>query len=191
MFMANKKKNVKKSGKQEKPKKGEKKEKEALGTIKAEKKTKLTSEGIVRIINTDVSAALPLSRALYDIKGVGLRYNLAIAKVFEEQTKIPPTTPIGKLTEEQLELLEDITRNPTKYGIPKWFVNKPADLWDGTAKHLLGGDLIFNDKEELDRLAKVRHRKAIRRLKGLPVRGQKTKAGFRHRGTVVGVIKSK
>jgi len=156
-----------------------------------DKKSKLSSEGIVRIVDTDVSAAVPVFRALGDIKGIGIRYNTAVARIFEEKTKVASTTPLGKLTEQQVALLEDIVKDPIKFGAPQWFVNKPVDLWDGKTKHLLGSDLMFNNKEELDRLAKVKHRKAIRRMRGLPVRGQKTKAGFRNKGKAVGVAKKK
>lgn len=148
-----------------------------------------SSEGIVRIIDTDVSAGKSVQTVLGKIKGIGTRYNVAVARVFELKTKLPPTTKIGKLDEKQMALLDDIAKNPLNYGFPSWFVNKPEDIWDGKAKHLLGSELMFNGKEELDRLGKMRHRKAIRRVKGLPVRGQKTKSGFRGKGRSIGVVK--
>ncbi len=157
---------------------------------KDERKVKQAgSEGIVRIVDTDVSASVPISRSLGDIKGMGIRYNALIARIFENKTKVEPSTQIGKLTDEQILILEDIIKDPVKYKIPKWFVNKPVDIWDGSQKHLLGSELLFNDKEELDRLGKIKHRKALRRVRGLPVRGQRTKSGFRHRRKAVGVVK--
>ena len=183
---------------EEKPK-GKKGNKDDAVEVKVEKEKKAfvpkpqkieSSEGIVRIIDTDVSAGKSVQTVLGKIKGIGTRYNVAVARVFELKTKLPPTTKIGKLDEKQLALLEDLAKNPLNHGFPQWFVNKSEDIWDGKAKHLLGSDLIFNDKEELDRLGKMKHRKAIRRMRGLPVRGQKTKAGFRGKGRSVGVVKA-
>ncbi|MDD4983488.1 MAG: 30S ribosomal protein S13 [Candidatus ainarchaeum sp.] len=184
--------------KEEKQGKGNDKNKDRDSTeVKTEKKAYVpkpqkieSSEGIVRIVDTDVSAGKSVQTVLGKIKGIGTRYNVAVARIFELKTKLPPTTKIGKLDEKQLALLEDIAKNPLNHGFPNWFVNKPEDVWDGKAKHLLGSDLLFNDKEELDRLGKMRHRKAIRRMRGLPVRGQKTKAGFRGKGRSVGVVKA-
>ncbi len=81
-------------------------------------------------------------------------------------------------------------RNPGNYNIPSHMFNRRSDPQTGENKHLIGSELRFAIKSDVDLLRKTRSYKGIRHELGLPVRGQRTRSSFR-KGAIVGVIKKK
>ena len=50
---------------------------------------------------------------------------------------IDSTKRAGELTREEEESIVDCVENPLKYGIPKWFVNRPHDYATGAYKQVI------------------------------------------------------
>jgi len=143
---------------------------------------------IVRIANTDVDGNKHLVTALLKIKGVGHQFANMVCFL----SKIDKTRKTGYLTEEEIKKLDEIVRNPAKYGCPTWMLNRRHDYEDGKDKHLLLSDLSFTQDNDIKRLRKIKSYRGIRHARGLPVRGQRTKANFRkQKGKVTGVKKKK
>lgn len=75
---------------------------------------------LLRIIGTSIEGHRRLEFGLSKIRGIGRRLATAIIRV----SGLDPNIRIGLLTEEQQEKLVEIIRDPVKYGIPKWMVNR-------------------------------------------------------------------
>lgn len=140
---------------------------------------------IIRIAGTDLDGAKKLVSALTKIKGIGVSLAEAIVKA----TGLDPNTRIGFLTEGDVKKIEDALKEPTKYGIPNWLVNRPKDFETGKSRHLIGPDLILRVKSDIDFMQKIRSWKGIRHSLGLKVRGQRTRTTGRF-GKAVGVRKA-
>lgn len=140
---------------------------------------------IIRVAGTDLDGAKKLVPALTKIKGIGVSLAEAIVKA----TGLDPNTRIGFLTEGDVKKIEDALRDPTKYGIPNWLVNRPKDFETGKSRHLIGPDLILRVKSDIDFMQKIRSWKGIRHSLGLKVRGQRTRTTGRF-GKAVGVRKA-
>ncbi|MBC7111537.1 MAG: 30S ribosomal protein S13, partial [Methanothermobacter sp.] len=96
----------------------------------------------------------------------------------------------GYLSDEEIERLEEAIKNPAKYNIPSWMINRRNDYETGEDKHLIESDLEMCLREDLNRMRKTRSYKGRRHELGLPVRGQRTKSTFR-KGSSVGVRRKK
>jgi hypothetical protein len=81
-------------------------------------------------------------------------------------------------------------KNPLKYGIPRYMLNRRIDPVTGEDMHLISSQLRFIVKSDIDAMRKMRSYKGIRHELGLPVRGQRTRTSFRG-GRAVGVAKKK
>jgi small subunit ribosomal protein S13 len=94
------------------------------------------------------------------------------------------------LSEKQQERLIEIIKEPVKYGIPTWMVNRQKDLRTGEDRHISGTDLELMMKFDIDRMKRTRSWKGIRHMYGLKVRGQRTRTTGRG-GLVVGFYQAK
>jgi len=141
---------------------------------------------IVRIARKDLNGNKTIEHAITDIKGVGKAFAKAIVSVlgFDGQKRI------GYLSEDEITKLEEALKNPEKYDIPHWMMNRRQDYETGQEKHLIEADLEMSLREDLNRLKKIRSYRGIRHELGLPVRGQRTKSTFR-KGQSVGVRRRK
>jgi small subunit ribosomal protein S13 len=175
---------VKEAGKKkEKPKEEKKKE------MPKAKKIRKRHEGIreiVRISEVNLDGNKKLGVALLGVKGIGksLAQNIVVA------SGLDPNMLLGSLNEEQIKKLEDAINNPSKYGIPKFMLNRRLEPATGEDQHLVSSRLRFAVKSDIDFMRKIRSYKGIRHELGLPVRGQRTRTSFRG-GRAVGVSKSK
>jgi len=140
---------------------------------------------IVRVAGTDLDGSKKLVPALAKIRGIGVSLAEAIVKV----TGLDPDKRIGFLTEGDIKKIEDVLKEPIKYGIPNWLVNRPKDFETGQPRHFIGPDLILRVKSDIDFMQKIRSWKGIRHSLGLKVRGQRTKTTGRF-GKAVGVRKA-
>jgi small subunit ribosomal protein S13 len=143
---------------------------------------------IVRIGQVDLPGDKPIKIALKKIKGVGFNLaNMACNLAGIEKGK-----KTGELNEGEIKKLSEILTNPKDNGIPAWLWNRRKDYETGEDKHLLIGTLDFVKDNTIKRLRGIKCYAGTRHSKGLPVRGQRTKANFRRsKGKVVGVAKKK
>jgi small subunit ribosomal protein S13 len=137
---------------------------------------------LVRISRKDVDGNKKIEYALTDIKGVGLSLSrsLAIAMGFDLDKKI------GYISDEEIVKIEEALKDPQRYNIPKWMLNRQDDYVTGETTHLIESDLDMMLRDDLNRMKKTRSYKGRRHEVGLPVRGQRTKSTFR-KGSSVGV----
>lgn len=143
-----------------------------------------TLRHITRIANTDLKGTQQTLYALPNVKGIGLMYAHAVCKV----AGIDGARKIGSLTDEELKRIEDIIKNPTKFGIPEWLLDRRKDPETGLDKHLVTNDLIFVQDNDIKLMKKMKCWKGVRHMLGQPVRGQKTRSNFRKgKGNVMGV----
>ncbi len=130
---------------------------------------------IVRVANVDIPGNKAISVALTKIKGIG--YNLADVACL--LAGISKGEKAGNLSDAQLQRLNDVINSPAGSNVSPWFLNRRKDYETGKNIHLLTGTLSFVHENDLKRLKKIRSLRGIRHMKGLPVRGQRTKSNFR------------
>ena len=140
--------------------------------------------GIIRLAEVDLPGEKKVRHAILHIKGV----SHSLAHIVPQLAGIDPNVMVGSLTDEQLDKLEDVVRNPQKYGVPIFMLNRRNDLFLGGDRHLVSSDLTMQQKADIDFMKKIRAYRGIRHELGLPVRGQRTRSSFRT-GVRVGVVK--
>jgi len=141
---------------------------------------------VVRIARTDLDGTLELERALSDIKGVGQRFARAVIQA----AGLSPHQRMGYVTDADVAKIEEVLKDPVKSGIPGWMVNRRKDITTGQDKHLVGADLEFQLRTDIDGLMKIRSWRGVRHSLGLKVRGQRTRSTGRT-GRAVGVTRKK
>ncbi|ADL58118.1 30S ribosomal protein S13 [Methanothermobacter thermautotrophicus] len=141
---------------------------------------------MVRIARKDIDGNKTMENALTSIKGVGK----ALSRAIIMSAGYDLNQRIGYLSDEEIERLEEAIKNPAKYNIPSWMINRRNDYETGEDKHLIESDLDMCLREDLNRMRKTRSYKGRRHELGLPVRGQRTKSTFR-KGSSVGVRRKK
>ncbi|RLG18432.1 30S ribosomal protein S13 [Candidatus Micrarchaeota archaeon] len=144
--------------------------------------------GIVRLAGKDIRGELPIQRALLQVRGVGERLSAVLGDVATEQLKLSDDTVIGLLTEEQMNRLEEILSNPAKYGVPGYLLNRQKDSETGTDRHLIGTDVRFIMRQDVEKEKNLNTWKGYRHLYGQKVRGQHTRTTGRT-GMTVGVLR--
>ena len=141
---------------------------------------------IVRIASVDIKGDLKLPYALATIKGIG--YTTAMAVI--RSLGLDPNMKVGFLTEEQIKRLDEVLRDITKLGLPSWLYNRRKDYETGLDKHLIGNELIYYARRDIEREIKIGSWRGIRHKLGYKVRGQRTRTTGRL-GMTVGVTKKK
>ncbi|MBN2202664.1 MAG: 30S ribosomal protein S13 [Candidatus Aenigmarchaeota archaeon] len=141
---------------------------------------------IVRVSEVNLDGNKKLGNAIMGVKGIGktLANQIVIVSGYD------PNSPLGLLKEDDVKKIEDAINNPSKYGIPRFMLNRRSDPITGEDNHLVSSKLKFAVKSDIDALKKMRCYKGIRHEIGLPVRGQRTRTSFRG-GRAVGVAKKK
>jgi small subunit ribosomal protein S13 len=139
---------------------------------------------ILRIMGTDVQGTLKTSYAVAQVKGVSASLSNAILK----KAGVNPDLRVGFLTESDVSKIEDVIREPAKYGIPSWMFNRRKDVDSGKDTHLLSADLAFKIKTDIDGAKEIRSWRGYRHAYSLKVRGQRTKTTGRA-GKALGVKK--
>ncbi len=139
---------------------------------------------IIRFAGADIKGTQPVTYALTNVKGVGIK----LANAIIEKSGISPETRMGFLSNADVEKIEDVITNPVNYGIPVWLLNRQKDVETGKDIHLLGTDLIVQNKSDIDQMKQIRSWKGFRHSYGLKVRGQRTKSTGR-KGKAIGVKK--
>lgn len=141
---------------------------------------------IVRVAHTDIMGNISLYHALTRIRGVGYSFANAICN----STEIERTKKIGALSDQELNKIDECIKDPKKYHIPEWLVNRKRDNETGLNLHLTGPALKLRVEQDIKNIKRLKTYKGVRHSMGQPVRGQRTKAHFR-KGTAIGVQRSK
>lgn len=141
---------------------------------------------IVRITDKDIDGSLRAVYALKRIQGISVSLANAILKT----AGIDPQMRAGFLTEAEIERIEEIIKDPAKYGIPSWLLNRRKDLETGRDLHLIGADLALSVKMDIERMKEIKSWRGYRHAYGLKVRGQRTRTTGR-KGKTIGVKKKK
>ena len=180
--------------KEEKPKKDKKEEQKVdkkSEQTKKEKKKKSDPEHdddfkyIVRIANTDIDGDKKIIHGLTSIKGIGRHMSVLIA----EHVDIDLNTKLGNLTDSQIENIKNTIEEVIEKA-PKWMLNHRKDYETGEDLHLIGPDIDMKLRDEINIKKKIRCYRGIRHERGLPVRGQRTRANNRT-GLTLGVSKKR
>ncbi|NHJ39812.1 MAG: 30S ribosomal protein S13 [Asgard group archaeon] len=141
---------------------------------------------LVRISGTDIRGDKHVINGLTMIRGIGPR----MANMVLKKAEIPPNTFIGLLTEDQVKKIDEIIKDPTKFGIPNWFVNHIKERTSGQDIHITGSTLALYERNDVDRLKKLRTYRGVKHAVGHKVRGQRTKSTGRG-GRSLGVSRKK
>lgn len=137
---------------------------------------------ILRITGTDVDGTLKMPYALKRIKGV----NFNLANALLKKAEINPEKRAGFLTEAEIERIEKIIKEPTRFGLPNWLLNRRKDLETGKDLHLIRADLDLRTKMDIRQMKEIKSWRGYRHAYGLKVRGQRTRTTGR-KGKAVGV----
>lgn len=141
---------------------------------------------LVRLIDVDIHGNKPLRVGMCRVKGVSHALANAVCKI----KNLDPQKQIGYFTDKELEGVEDVIKNPLKYDIPVFMLNRRRDFETGQDKHIISSEVPLTKELDVKRMRMMRSYKGHRHGKNLPVRGQRTKAHFRH-GASLGVAKKK
>ena len=140
---------------------------------------------LVRIAGRDLDGGKKLIAALSDLRGVG--YNFA--NVITQKLSLDPRVRVGTLSDEQVKEIESAIQSASRMVLPKWYYNRRNDPETGEARQLLGSDLDFIQKNDVEDEKNIQSWKGIRHGLGLKVRGQRTRTTGR-KGRTVGVRKA-
>ncbi|BAA80738.2 30S ribosomal protein S13P [Aeropyrum pernix K1] len=141
---------------------------------------------IVRIAGVDIDGDLKLPYGLASIKGIGYTTAMAVIRMLG----LDPEKKVGFLTEEEIRRLDEVLRDITQLGLPKWLYNRRKDYETGKDLHLIGSELIFYARRDIEREMKIGSWRGIRHKYGLKVRGQRTRTTGRL-GMTIGVRKKR
>lgn len=140
---------------------------------------------IVRIADTDLNGEKKVVHALTAIKGINFRLSTVIADL----AGVNRCEKMGNLPDDKIEKIKEVISNLNKY-VPSWMVNRRKDFYTGNDIHLIGADIDFAKREDINRLRKIRTYRGIRHELGLPVRGQRTRSNGR-KGLALGVSRKR
>lgn len=140
---------------------------------------------LVRISGKDLEGGKKLIVGLSDLKGVG--YNFA--NVITSKLGLDPRVRLGTLSDEQVKEIEAAIQATSRSALPKWYYNRRNDPDTGEARQILGSDLDFIQKNDIEDEKNIRSWKGVRHSLGLKVRGQRTRTTGR-KGRTVGVRKA-
>ena len=135
---------------------------------------------IIRLGDKDIKGEVPMGHALTKPKGSSFMFANAICKVLNLDIK----KQCGAYDLKEIEKIEDAIRNPSKYNIPTWLMNRRKDRETGEDKHLLSSDLDLTKQFDIRAMRKIKSYRGVRHAAGSKkVRGQSTKSTGRT-GTV-------
>ncbi|MDI6847078.1 MAG: 30S ribosomal protein S13 [Candidatus Bathyarchaeia archaeon] len=137
---------------------------------------------ILRISDADIDGTLKAPYALTKINGI----NLNLANAILKKAGINPDVRAGFLTETEVKKIEEIIKEPTKFELPNWLLNRRKDLETGKDIHLISADLTLKTKMDIDQMKGIKSWRGYRHAYGLKARGQRTRTTGR-KGRAVGV----
>lgn len=138
---------------------------------------------IVRIASSDIDGQKRAVIGLQSIKGVGKR----VAEIIAKKANVDPEAKFGNLPDEKVKEIEQLVTSYVEYA-PNWVVNRQMDYETGADMHLIGNDLDFIQKDDINRLKMIRCYRGVRHDTHHKVRGQRTRSNGR-KGLTMGVQK--
>jgi len=144
--------------------------------------------GILRIAGKDVDGGLPVREAIARVKGIGSTLAVNLSRIIEQQLKLDASAPIGALNDQQIEEIEGLMKNPAKFGVPAFLLNRQKNDDTGTATHVVMNDLIFANRQDIQKEKEIKSWVGWRHSIGQKVRGQHNRTTGRS-GMTVGVMK--
>ena len=144
--------------------------------------------GIVRLAGCDLRGSLPLRRAITSVKGIGINLGKVVSEIACQQLGMNDKTMIGELSEQEVDKLEHIMRNPTDFGVPVRMLNRQKDLFTGNNLHYISSDLVYIVRQDVDHEKDAYTWRGYRHTYGQKVRGQRTRSTGRT-GMTVGVLR--
>jgi small subunit ribosomal protein S13 len=145
---------------------------------------------IVRIAGSTLNGDFELSHAIARVKGIGYNMAHAVSLAIERKLGINPGIKIGTLSEQQIESIESILKNPGANDVPGFLLNRRKDMETGTDMHFIATDLIVKTRQDIDNDVKIQTWRGFRHQYGQKVRGQRTRSTGRT-GATIGVTKKK
>jgi small subunit ribosomal protein S13 len=148
-------------------------------------------KAILRLADKEVKGEVPLSHAITKASGASFMFANAIIYVLKLEKK----RQVGTLSADEIAKIEDVMRDPKKYSIPTWLLNRRKEVDSGEDRHIISSDLELTKRFDIRRLRRIkcyigmRHARGDKKLK-VRVRGQRTR-GTGRRGKSVGVVKKK
>ena len=133
---------------------------------------------ILRVSGTDIDGTKKVVYGISKIRGVGPSFAMAIVRAAE----VKPELRMGDLSEGDVQKLENVMKDPAKYGLPPRIYNRRKDLESGRDMHLIGADLALSGKTDIDFMKDIRTWKGIRHSLGLKVRGSAARVPLDARG---------
>ena len=140
---------------------------------------------LVRIAGKDLEGSKKLVVALSDLRGVGFNFASGVVKKLGLDQRVR----LGTLSEAQIREIEKALHDSAALELPNYYYNRRRDPETGETSQLLGSDLDFALKTDIDNERNVQSWKGIRHSLGLKVRGQRTRTTGR-KGRTVGVRKA-
>ncbi|MCL5100485.1 MAG: 30S ribosomal protein S13 [Candidatus Marsarchaeota archaeon] len=154
-----------------------------------EKESKERKESsIIRIAGRDINGRYNILRALTQIKGIGYNMANAISLAYAKQHGIKQDTEIGSLSDQDLAKLESVLKEPGKFNVPNFMLNRRKDRETGSDIHLVGTDLTVKIRQDTDNEIRIQTWRGFRKQYGQKVRGQRTRSTGRT-GATIGVVK--
>ncbi|MBI5225029.1 30S ribosomal protein S13 [Candidatus Micrarchaeota archaeon] len=144
--------------------------------------------GIVRVVGKDLDGHFTVYKALLRVKGIGHSLAITLAKIVLRELKLNKKSRVGDLSEEQMDRLDNIIKNPQLHGIKNYMLNRQKDRETGKNTHLLMNDLGFAVKQDIQLEKETKSYKGWRFTMGQRVRGQHNRTTGRS-GFTVGVMK--
>lgn len=139
---------------------------------------------MLRIAGADVAGTLKTVYALKEIKGISMSLSNAILR----KANVNPDLRVGFISEAEVDRIEEIIQDPTKYNLPSWLFNRRKDTETGADMHLTSAQLVLKNKTDIDQAKEIRSWRGYRHAYSLKVRGQHTKTTGRA-GKALGVKK--
>ena len=134
---------------------------------------------ILRISNTNVDGRRKIAAAIGSIRGLGRRYAIVCCR----KADIDLSKRAGELSTEEIDRIMTVVTHPRQYKIPVWMLNRRKDFTTGKNSHNFSQAVDIVQRDDLERMKKIRLHRGLRHHWGLKVRGQRTKAHGRGKNT--------
>ncbi|MFH1750472.1 MAG: 30S ribosomal protein S13, partial [Candidatus Micrarchaeota archaeon] len=144
--------------------------------------------GIVRVYGKDLDGHFNIYKALLRVRGIGATLARVMEKIIIRELKITNKTRVGDISEEQMDKIDAILKNPTAHGVKPYLLNRQRDRESGKNLHLLMNDLSFSHRQDIQIEKDTHTYKGWRFTLGQRVRGQHSRTTGRS-GFTVGVMK--
>ncbi|MGC8567918.1 MAG: 30S ribosomal protein S13 [Candidatus Micrarchaeia archaeon] len=151
-------------------------------------KESMKATSIVRVGEKDIRGDLSIYQAIDQIKGIGFGMAHAITEVLNTKYGIKPSEKIGSISEEQMNILENVIKNPLEYGIPAYMLNRRKDMETNKDLHKIGNDLVYAVRQDINNDILLKTWRGFRHQYNQKVRGQHTRSTGRT-GATIGVMK--